>query len=203
MKHKNGRRNGFMTNEYEKYEKVIRENETIEAFTFVECEFHHCDFSELKVINTTFTNCIFSDCTILNMNFTNCSATGNHFFRCVIIGMVWGNLLKTDSIFLPFDKIEKCVFRYHSFYKLDLRKKDFSECDLSGCMFENCNLSDASFVGTNLKETIFDDNNLIGADFRNAKDYLFDVRNNQVKGAKFSMPEAVNLLLTMNIILET
>jgi len=191
-----------MITECEKIQKKIVENTILEKLSFIDCEFDHCEFSEVKLEGCLFKNCVFRNCTFLNLNFNNTYGSSNDFYNCVMVGIIWDNLMKPESIFQPFDVIEKCTLRYNSFYKMDLRKRNFTGCDLSGSMFERCNLSEAMFAEACLREAVFDDNNLTGTDFRNAKEYIMDVRKNFIKGTKFSMPEAVSLLLAMNIVID-
>ena len=68
------------------------------------------------------------------------------------------------------------------FQEVDLTSADFSQSDFQGTLFNNCNLSKA--------------------DFRSSRNYQIDPRTNKVKAAKFSLPEAIGLLLGFGIILD-
>ena len=48
----------------------------------------------------------------------------------------------------------------------------------------------------------FSKTNLSGADFRGARNYYIDVRNNNVKKARFALPEAMSLLGSFEVIIE-
>ena len=86
-----------------------------------------------------------------------------------------------------------------SFYKLKLKKTiftstkleevDFTEADLSGSVFENCDLY----------KTIFQKTILQKADFRTAINYSIDPEQNNIKKAKFSLPDVVGLLNNYDI----
>lgn len=56
---------------------------------------------------------------------------------------------------------------------------NFSETDLNNSSITNFDLLDAIFENTNLEK----------ADFRNSMHYSIDPENNNVKGAKFSLPD--------------
>ena len=56
--------------------------------------------------------------------------------------------------------------------------------------------------GCQLKNRRFEKNNLAFTDFRDDSDYMVDVQTNKVKNARFSYPEAVNLLTGLGIILD-
>ena len=65
--------------------------------------------------------------------------------------------------------------------------------------FEDCRLSGADFSDCLLRGAAFSHNDLSSADFRGAAEYSFSIEGNQVKGAKFSMPEAVSLLYGLGL----
>lgn len=75
---------------------------------------------------------------------------------------------------LPNSIFEKCFLRDTDFYGSDLRKARFTESDLSSCFFSRCNLEES--------------------DFRKATGYSLDLNANKVRKAKFSLPEALELL---------
>ena len=76
---------------------------------------------------------------------------------------------------------------------------NFEESKITDCDFGNSNLSESSFKESYLSGSIFDNCNLQKTDFRNSKDYSFNINKNKVKGAKFSYPEALNLLNVFEI----
>jgi len=78
----------------------------------------------------------------------------------------------------------------------------FTESTLKECHFTNSLLSEANFVRCNLVGTIFHNCDLTQADFSYAVSYAIDPRTNKLKGAKFTLPEAINLLQGFEIILE-
>lgn len=69
-------------------------------------------------------------------------------------------------------------------------------------MFAKANLSGSSFYGCDLSDTEFFQCDLRKSDFRQASGYKVDVLSCQVKGAKFSYPEAINLLHYLGISVE-
>ena len=61
-------------------------------------------------------------------------------------------------------------------------------------MFANYEMQMVNFMGTELHETEFYQCDLRKADFRDATGYKVDILGSRLKDAKFSLPEAVNLL---------
>ena len=74
-------------------------------------------------------------------------------------------------------KVHKCFFN-----KTSLIEADFSNCDLLETTFHNCNLSKSNFC--------------------NAINYDINPLVNNIKKAKFSLPEAVGLLRGFDIIIK-
>ncbi len=60
-------------------------------------------------------------------------------------------------------------------------------------IFKNCDLLNTSFVKAILEK----------ADFRSARNYVFDPELNKIKKAKFSFPGVAGLLVKYNIILSS
>ena len=68
--------------------------------------------------------------------------------------------------------------------------------------FYEANLKKAYFNNSVLTQTIFNKANLTDADFRGARDYFINLRETNIKKAKFSMPEALALLYSLEIIID-
>jgi uncharacterized protein YjbI with pentapeptide repeats len=127
------------------------------------------------------------------------------FADCALSGVDWSALLderKRGMGFLPFDSLNGCSLRHCVFFGLDLKSFNFSRTDLSGSVFDGCRLEGASFQECRLGGTSFAQNDLSGADFRGAEEYFFSLESNRVKGARFSLPEAVNLLSALGVVIE-
>jgi len=60
-------------------------------------------------------------------------------------------------------------------------------------------LIDANFDEVDLTGTIFHNSDLSKADFSNASNYDIDPKTNKIKKAKFSLPEALQLLRGFDI----
>lgn len=191
-----------MVYEDERFEHLEYQGNTIENRQFYDCTFKDCDFSEMQIISCSFRDCTFQNCTILNNSLKFTDACNNQFTNCMIIGISWSDLVKGKTLFLPFYTFEQCTLKYNVFYQLKLKSFNFNACDLSGSFFEKCTLSKSNFSYCNLKDTQFIENDLTGADFRHALNYLISIETNKLKAAKFSFPEAVNLLTAMGIKVE-
>jgi uncharacterized protein YjbI with pentapeptide repeats len=69
-------------------------------------------------------------------------------------------------------------------------------------VFTDSNLEGAQFPKCNLMGAVFSNTNLIKASFVSAENYAIDITANQCKGAKFSLPEAINLLTPFGVHIE-
>ena len=85
---------------------------------------------------------------------------------------------------------------------MSLRRFDFSSCALLRSTFGECDLFESRFFGCRLEGTEFFKCDLRRADFREATGYEVDVLTSRMKGARFSFPEAVNLLHSLEVTVE-
>ena len=68
------------------------------------------------------------------------------------------------------------------------------ECKAHDVDFREADLSKTNLSKTDFHQSLFIHTNLTAADFSDAFNYNIDIRLNVVKKAKFSFPDAVNLL---------
>jgi len=179
------------------------EDENFENYEFIECDFTGCQFLNVKLSNCKFKNCRFSNCVIGNSTFLYCEAKNLEFVNSVLIGVIWNDLkangIETATIFRS---MKSCTIKYNYFTNLKLVKYDFRGSQFDESYFEECRLTDAKFNNVNLHGTKFIKCDLSGADFRNALEYEIDITDNKLKKAKFSFPEVVSLLSSLNIIID-
>ncbi len=189
----------------EAFSKLQKSGEELSGLLFEDCFFSKCRFTELVVKNCQFSGCRFENCKISAPKFRGSQMLSCDFSHCDLSGVDWSALLderKRKMGFLPFDSLTECSLRHCVFFGLDLKEFDFSSADLSDSFFDDCQLEKANFSGCQLAGVSFSQNNLMGADFRGATNYLFSLEGNRVKGARFSLPEAVNLLSALGVIVE-
>lgn len=190
--------------EYENkiFDQVSMEEVEVKGTVFMDCTFQNCSFTELKLKDCQWKDCTFKGCTLINNQFLDVTMSGCEFQESILIGVNWSELMRREQIFLPFTCLKGNKLKYNVFYSLGLKKIDFTGCDLEGSFFDQCNLELSKFNGCNLKETIFTDNNLKASDFRRAQHYHIPLDTNILKGAKFSLPEVLNLLSGLGILVE-
>ena len=75
-------------------------------------------------------------------------------------------------------------------------------CAAKEVRFYETDMSDGIFTDTDFQGSTFFKTNLSRADFRRAKNYTIDLRNNVLKNACFSLPDVLSLLYSLDILIE-
>jgi len=177
--------------------ETFKENwsgQRVERVEFCDCAFTNCAFER-----TVFSDCAFEDCEFESCDLTLADIAGSSFssvvFRnCKLHGIAWHKAgFSFDAAFLD-SRLD-----YSSFFGMKLNKTRFTGSRLTEVTFVDAVAREADFSRCELKDTVFLQTDLSRANFTGAKNYSIDVRENQVKGAKFDLPEAVNLLTSFGI----
>ena len=91
---------------------------------------------------------------------------------------------------------------YSNFKLLKIPKTKIVTCEAKEVDFIETDLTGGDFKNTDFEKSRFFKANLTGADFRGARNYFIDVKNTTLKQTRVSMPEAVSLLSSLDIIVE-
>jgi fluoroquinolone resistance protein len=189
----------FTESEYfkAKFARLSLENTDIQSKIFEECEFSGCNFISCKFRKCKFINCSFNDCIISDLVPFNCRFNEVKFVGCKVIGVDW-----TKSEDLKDLDFNNCQVNYSNFRMLKIPKTRLIACEAKEVDFTEADLSQGDFQRTDFEKSVFFKANLTQADFRNAKNYFIDVKNNVIKKARFSLPEAIVLLKSLDIFIE-
>ncbi|MGB9301543.1 MAG: pentapeptide repeat-containing protein, partial [Anaerolineae bacterium] len=90
---------------------------------------------------------------------------------------------------------------HSTFIGLSLQSVQIRDCVATDVDFREADLSQADFGSTDLSQSIFGNTNLSEADLSRARNYRIDPGQNVLKQARFSLPEAMSLLHSMDIVL--
>lgn len=164
---------------------------------FVECTFTSIDFTQTNLTLSKFIGCKFTYCNLSNISLKNTLLRDCHFKSCKLIGL---NFSETQGISTPV--FIESVLDYSVFQSLSLVGSIYKNCSLKEVDFYEANLSKSDFSDSLLKGAVFNKANLSASDFRGAHEYSIDLRVTNVKKAKFNLPEALNLLYGLDIVLE-
>lgn len=176
--------------------------EQLENLTLVDCDFTDCVFESCRLIRCTLTECRFVGCRVTDPKFDYSQAKFLALEDCRLTGVNWGLLMPANGFGEPIDTLTDCRMKYNFFTEIDLRKFLFAGSLLNGCTFADCNLTESSFSDCSLDGTEFFRCDLTAADFRNATGYKVDAPTCTLKRARFTLPEAANLLYSLGIKLE-
>ena len=167
-----------------------------EDIQFTKCVFDHVDFSNTEFKACRFDNCTFRNCVLNVLKLNKSKFIDCEFVSSKLTGINWS---VCDNYMGFTIKCTGCDLSYSSFINMDIPMCTFQECKMYETEFSGCILKQASFYKSDLLRTVFSHNDLSQADFREAINYIFDVRDNKVKHAKFSSSEAINLLLPFDL----
>lgn len=188
--------------EGEVYDTLTLSDDTLSGGEFVDCLFQNCSFDDLLLLRCSFRECRFVGCTVSQIKTRGSELKFCEFEDCTVLGLNWA-LLKPEGPFgEPIEKIKNCRIRYGSFTNMNLKKFNFAQSSLTHCTFADCDLSESDLRSCDLSDTEFFRCDLRKADLRHAGGFLIDVNNNQLRGAKFTYPEVLDLLDGLGIKIE-
>ena len=186
----------------QKFKDVRLEPEAVLTGTFTDCTFANCSFASVVFKNCRFNNCVFKNCDLSLAKISGSSFPSTSFEACKLIGIDW---TQGDWSKLGFGNLlgfSECVLNHSTFIGVELSGIQIKDCIAVGVDFREANLSKVTFGTTDFAESIFGNTNLSKADFRQARNYSIDPGTNNLKQARFSMPEAIALLYNMDIDLD-
>lgn len=184
-------------NYQEKFDRLSLTGETIKSKTFEDCEFSNCSFIDCKFENNKFLNCNFVECTLSAVVPMSCKLNEVSFLKCKVIGIDWTKATDIRDV-----NFTECQINFSSFKLLKIPKTRMVKCEAKEVDFIETDLSFGDFSHTDFENSRFFKANLTGADFRGAKNYYIDARVNTLKQTHFSLPDALSLLNSLDIILD-
>ncbi len=163
----------------------------VDGVTFETCDFDGVAADGLRFANCEFYDCSFLDCNLTLLVFEDCTFSGSAFRSCKLTGVDWTGMRESSlGHKLRFDA---CSLDYGYFSGISLKETTFHECSLREADFSGSNLDRAKLVGCDLERARFDHASLREADLRGARNYAIDVRTVDVRKAKVSLPECLDL----------
>jgi fluoroquinolone resistance protein len=168
---------------------------------FSDCLFLKCHLADIDFENCSFHNCEFRDCDVSLSRVNNCSFIGTSFKSCKMIGINWTDAYWPRGRLLPTIQFEGCILNHSVFMGLILPKIKISKCVAREVDFTDVDMSEADCSDTDFSQSRFFNTNLSDANFCGATNYTIAPGSNNLKGAKFSLPEAMSLLYNLDIVL--
>lgn len=184
------------------FKRVSFVSAEIASSSFRDCRFVRCDFREALLRACLFENCSFEDCDLSVVKLPHCAFTSTDFENSKIIGVNWTEAAWPSKPLRTPVRFRKCKLDNSTFLGLEFVGVALVECSARDADFREADLSKADLSGTDLGGALFGGTNLSEADLRGATDYWIDPRENTLKGAKFSLPEAMSLLAGLDVEIE-
>jgi len=171
-------------------------------FPLEECEFEQCqfvgvDFKNLNLSHARFIDCHFENCDLSNGQLNNTKFLSPLFSHCKMIGIDWN---QSNDLINP--QFIECILNYSSFAGMKLKKMSFKGSQLHDVDFTQADLSESNLDETDLLNTRFNSSILVKSSFVGAINYHINPLSNKIKGAKFSLPEAIGLLADFDVIIK-
>ncbi len=181
--------------EAQTFENLKFHGETFEGYKLVDCSFIGCSFEDCRLVRSLVSGCTFDKCAVTNLKAEGYAQIQYaEFANCRLVGINWQQLLPSGRFGEPIRKLQGCSLKYNTFAEMDFKKFDFSDNEVSASIFAQCQLAESKFRQCRLEKTEFFQCDLQNADFRDASGYQVDIMSCKVRGARFSFPEAMNLL---------
>jgi fluoroquinolone resistance protein len=172
-------------------------DETLEGPIYDECVFNGCSFIGTKLLHCRFKECKFNDCTLSAVIPMNTRFVDVIFTSCKAIGIDWTKAAELRGI-----AFTSCQLNYSNFKFLKLPGVKMTDCEVKDADFTEADLSKADFKNTDFEKSRFLKTNLTGASFKGARNYSINVLYNTLKKTKFSYPEVLTLLNSLDIVIE-
>jgi uncharacterized protein YjbI with pentapeptide repeats len=183
----------------ELFEKVTATADKVLAAVFSDCRFSGCDFSGSLFGDCQFRNCLFENCRLNLWRLSGSEFACCEFVNCDMSGIDWtAASLPKLRLCCPLEFTE-CRLNHSSFIGLDLQELRATDCQLQETDLRNAVLTNAVFTGCDFFNSLFGNTDLRKADFSGARNYLISIAENKCQNAKFSMPEALNLLVSSGV----
>ncbi len=181
----------------EKFSRVSLTGATLNSIRFEECEFEGCSFINCKLEKCKFLECRFKDCVLSAVVPLDSHFVEVKFSNSKVIGCDWTRAHRLEDL-----EFTSCQLNYSNFKLLKIPGTKMVNCEAKDADFIETDLSKGIFTGTDFENSRFFKTDLTMADFRGAKNYSIDVKNNTLKKTHFALPEVLSLLNSLDILLD-
>lgn len=165
-------------------------NADLAGKSFADCTFWKGSFASANLRGAELSNVTFDGSDLSLAVFVDCALKDIRFKKCKLIGV---DFRKCNAFILAMS-FEGCLLDTCNFSQMKLPGAPFKDCVIRDCAFGETELQKADFSGSDLAGTIFQHADLRQANFVRARNYAIDPAGCKVKGAQFSLPEAISLL---------
>lgn len=167
---------------------------------FFGCQFVECDFTEVTFRRCRFVQCVFSGCNLTLVHVPGCGFRETTFRKSKAVGINWTEATWGPKLgILNSIAFEDSEINHSTFISLELPGLRVVNCIAHDVDFAEADLSRADFSGTDLADSRFWHTNLTEANLNGATAYSVNATVNTLHKTKFALPEAITLLLSLDI----
>lgn len=183
----------------ETFKDLDLDGAVLEGRRFRGCHFLRCNFSHASLVHCRFSDCDFVECNLSLTKVTSSGFADVTFTDCKMVGIQWTDAYWSSIRVAGALAFTRCILNDSTFFGLDLRELKLIDCRAIDVDFTGANCEDADFSHSDLRDSVFRKTRLARANFSDAQNYAIDVFNNDIKHAKFTLPEATSLLYSLDI----
>ena len=173
------------------------DNQVLEKKEFEGKKLINCSFIETELKKSKFISCKFVNCRISALKLTDSVFIETSFVDSKVEGIDWTKAIEIREL-----AFENCDISYSNFNMLNIPNTKILYSIAKECSFSETNLTGSILTGTDFEASRFFKTNLSKANFRDAKNYWIDIRDCNLKNARFKSPEALNLLRATGVQVE-
>lgn len=193
---------------FERFQDHLFKSLQVTQTTYEQVEFVDCTFILSLMTDISFSQCRFKECRFDQCDMSLCAFPHSTFDGCVfrdtkLVGIDWTQAAWTGLKLQEPLRFDACVLSHSTFIGMKIADLKMTDCISTDVDFREADLTGIDFSGTDLSQSLFHHTNLEGADFRRARNYTIQPEVNRLTKAKFSMPEALSLLYSMDIVLDS
>ena len=171
--------------------------EFVRGTSFERCRFAACALQEADL-----TDCRFIECRFEGSNLSAARIPGSvwrdvAFAGCKLSGIDWSAAARFGDV-----AFDACVLDDSAFLGMKLRRAVLRDCRLRNVSFAEADLTEADLARSDLQGAQFARTKLARADLRGATGYTIHPGENDVRGLRVSMPDALSLLLSLGVVVE-
>lgn len=149
----------------------------------------------------TFRDCTFTDCACRLLHVPKSRFVGVRFDKCDLTYVNWAEGVWPKSANSAALTFTESHISYSTFSGLVLKKLVMTGCTAHNVDFAEADLTQARCSETDFTDARFHNTILTEADFSRAVGYAISPLNNKLRGAKFTLPDALALLASFEIVL--
>ena len=178
----------------ETFTGLLAIEETFDELYFQNCTFIGCQFIQSSFLSCVFEDCVFERCDLSLMVVNKSSFIEVAFKDCKCVGINW-----TVSGPRLSPRFERCNVTRSSFLERKIPELHLKNCIAHEVNFSNAILPWSDFSASDFEGALFNQSDLQDSTFEDAKNYAINPSENNLKGATFSLPEALGLLNGLGI----